>query len=67
MNNWSKYEKYDKVGIKIDDFLNTLPCKKVFIPTYKKWFEILKKDGNYASIDFNGKQITYNIIGLEVI
>lgn len=40
---------------------------KVFIPTYKTWFEILKKDGNYALINFNNKKIVYNVLGLEII
>ena len=40
---------------------------KVFIPSYKSWFKILKKDGNYALIKFNEKQIVYNILGLEVL
>jgi hypothetical protein len=40
---------------------------KVFIPSYNSWFEILKKDGNYALIKFNDKQIVFNVLGLELI
>lgn len=38
----------------------------VFIQQYNQWFEIIKRDGNYALINFNNSLICYNILGLEV-
>ena len=40
--------------------------KKVFIPAYNDWFVIIKQSGNCALIKFHNKQITYNILGLEI-
>lgn len=40
--------------------------KKVYIPAYENWFIILKQSGNWAVIQFHNKQITYNILGLEI-
>ena len=40
--------------------------KKVFIPAYNDWFVIIKQSGNWAVIQFHNKQITYNILGLEI-
>lgn len=41
--------------------------RKVFIPVYKNWFHIINQDGNRVLIDFYGKQICYNILGVEGI
>lgn len=40
---------------------------KIYLPNYKDWFEVIKKEGNRVLIDFYGKKIVYNIIGIEGI
>jgi hypothetical protein len=66
MNNWSKYEKHDQIGMKLDDFLKTLPRTKIiYIPVYEDWFDIIKQDGNRVLIDFYGKSFVYNFLGVE--
>jgi hypothetical protein len=41
--------------------------KIIYLPNYKDWFEIIKQDGNRVLIDFYGKSIVYNILGVEGI
>ena len=41
--------------------------KKIYIPNYEDWFDIIKQDGNRVLIDFYGKPIVYNILGIEGI
>lgn len=41
--------------------------KKIYIPNYKDWFDIIKQDGNRVLIDFYRKPIVYNILGIEGI
>ena len=41
--------------------------KTIYLPNYKDWFDIIKQDGNRVLIDFYGKQIVYNILGVEGI
>jgi hypothetical protein len=38
---------------------------KVFIKNYNEWFDIIKREGNHALIDFKGQRIVFNILGLE--
>ena len=40
--------------------------RKVYIPAYNDWFVILKQNGSFALIQFNDKQIVFNILGLEI-
>ncbi len=40
---------------------------KIYLPTYKDWFQIIKQEGNRVLIDFYGKQIVYNISGTQGI
>lgn len=32
----------------------------------KKWYQILKKDGNFALIQFESGKFVLNILGLEI-
>jgi hypothetical protein len=41
--------------------------KIIYLPAYKDWFDIIKQDGNRVLIDFYGKSIVYNILGVQGI
>lgn len=38
--------------------------KIIYLPAYDDWFDIIKQDGSRVLIDFYGKQIVYNILGV---
>lgn len=66
----TNFSNYDILSISYDRFRNDfILCymKKIFIPNYKDWFGIIKQDGNRFLIDFYGKKICYNILGIEGI